>query len=105
MQITINSAALSGNDGVDPRLALDVEAQAALVRVRDHQQIYSFPIHYRSKPQKFTAWAAHDARLFREEIERCYHELSTGISDKLVSQKLLLPQGVVNSTFADTFNP
>src|SRR3989442_9820306 len=104
LEVTVNSAALSGGDGANPPLAMCVEAQATLVRVRDHQEIYSFPIHYRSKPQKFVRWAAHDARLFREEIERCYHELSTGIADKLVSQKLLSPREAPSSIFAGSAN-
>src|SRR5437899_5232013 len=71
LEIHVLSAALKGKSGINPPLAFCVEAQTTLYRVRDGAEIYSFPIFYRSEGRKFVDWAAHDAKLFRQELARC----------------------------------
>jgi hypothetical protein len=48
-------------------------------------------VHYRGRAHKFTPWAAHDAKLFREELQRCYSELSGTVIDQLVARRLIAP--------------
>ena len=63
LEIHVENAMLAGNGGINPKLALCVEARATLLRSRDGQQLYSCPVQYRSQGRKFTEWAAHDAKL------------------------------------------
>jgi hypothetical protein len=85
------SATLAAKEGVNPPMALCVEATARLLRAWDGQEIYSCPIHYRSKERNYVRWAAHDAQLFRQELQTCFGELSTIIVNQLVSHGLVAP--------------
>lgn len=69
--IQILNCGLKGKDGVNPALVLCAEVRASLVRVRDGRALAFVPLKYHSPKHKFTQWAAQDARLFREDIERC----------------------------------
>jgi hypothetical protein len=91
LEIQVISATLAAKDGINPPMALCVEAEARLLRARDGQEIYSCPIHYRSQERKYVQWAAHDARLFRQELQTCYRELGTIIVNQLVSHGLVAP--------------
>ena len=91
LEIQVISATLAGKEGVNPPMALCVEAEARLLRARDGQEIYSCPIHYRSQERKYVQWAAHDAQLFRQELQTCYRELGTIIVNQLVSHGLVAP--------------
>ena len=100
LEIRVQEAALTGNGGINPKLALWVEARATLWRSRDGQQLYSCPAHYCSQSRKFTEWAAHDARLFRAELHKCYHELSAAMVDQLVQRGGVPPARLPQPTFA-----
>ncbi len=91
LEIRVRRAALVGADGVNPPLALCVEAEATLFRAKDGAELYSCPVHYRGEKRKFTEWAAKDARLFRQEVQRSYREISTIIVDQLTAQGLVPP--------------
>jgi hypothetical protein len=91
LEIQVVSATLAARDGVNTPMALCVEAEARLLRAQDGQEIYSCPIHYRSQERKYVQWAAHDAQLFRQELQTCYGELSTIIVNQLVSHGLVAP--------------
>jgi len=101
LQIEVLSAALQGNGNINPSLAVHLEARATLLRADDGREIYSCPVHYRGAARKFTAWAAHDAKLFREELQRCYGELSGAVIDQLVARGLLAPGEHPNQFLAD----
>jgi hypothetical protein len=58
-------------------------------------------VHYRGRARKFTAWAANDAKLFREELKRCYGELSTTVIDQLIARHLIAPGENPNLFLAD----
>jgi hypothetical protein len=92
LEIQVRSAGLTGDGGVNPSLALCVEAQATLFRVNDRAELYSCLVHYRGESRKFTQWAANDARLFRQELQRCYHDVSNTIVGEL-SARQLIPAG------------
>ncbi|MGA2866288.1 MAG: hypothetical protein ABSF95_17580 [Verrucomicrobiota bacterium] len=98
LEIHVVSASLSAKDGVNPPMALCVEAEARLLRARDGQEIYSCPIRYRSQERKFTQWAAQNAQLFRQELQSCYRELGKGIVEQLVSRRLVEPDRVAYAT-------
>jgi hypothetical protein len=93
LEVKVDSAALAGKDGVNPPLALCVEATVRVLQARDGQEIYSCPIRYRSQERKFVQWAAHDAQLFRQELQTCYRELGNSIVDQLTSKGLVAPGG------------
>jgi hypothetical protein len=100
LEIEVLSAALKGNGSVNPSLAVHIEARATLLRADDGREIYSCPVHYCGRAHKFTAWAAHDAKLFREELQRCYGELSGTVVDQLVARRLIAPGENPNSFLA-----
>ena len=101
LRIEVLSAALKGNGSINPSLALHLEARAPLQRGDDGREIYSCPVHYRSHARKFTAWAAQDAKLFREELQRCYGELSGTVIDQMVARGLIGPGENPNLLLAD----
>ena len=85
LEIQILNSGLRGNGGVNPSLALSVDVRASLVRVRDGRELASVPLKYQSKKQRFTGWAANDARLLREEIVRC----NQTVAEEIVKQIFL----------------
>jgi hypothetical protein len=84
LAICVQKAALRGESGINPKLSLCVVAQATLRRSRDGQLLRSWPVQYCSEGRPFTKWAAHDAKLFRAELEQCYRDLSTAMVEQLV---------------------
>ena len=54
---------------------------------------------YLSQGRKFTEWAAHDARLFREELQKCYRELSATIVSQLVNRGVIPADRQLQPTF------
>jgi hypothetical protein len=101
LEIHITRAALLGGDGINPPQALCVEAEATLFRLSDGQEIYSCPIRYRSATHSISTWAAHDARLFREELSHCYAEMSAGIVKQLTVNQVVAPARGVSPTLAE----
>jgi hypothetical protein len=83
LEIHISEAALSGKPGINPPLALRVQAQITLVRARDGQELYSCPVRYCSAERKFKAWASHDARLFRLELDQSYRQIGAVLAERL----------------------
>jgi hypothetical protein len=100
LAIHVQNAMLVGNGGINPKMALCVEACATLVRSCDGQQLYSCPVQYRSQGRQFTEWAAHDAKLFREELQKCYRELSASLVNQLVARGVVPPEGKPQPAFA-----
>jgi len=85
----VQNAVLGEDRGINPKLALCVEACATLRRSGDGQQRCSCSVQYLSRGRKFTEWAAHDARLFREELQKCYRELSATMVSQLVNRGVI----------------
>ena len=100
LQIHVEQAALTGPEGVNPKVAFCIEAQATLVRSCDGRQLGSWPVKYRSERRKFTAWAANDARLFQAEQQQCWRELGSTIVDQLVARGLVPPDRRPQATLA-----
>jgi hypothetical protein len=57
--------------------------RARLVRVADGTTIYSNEFRYDSPPRELADWAASDAEVFSEELERGYRDLAERINDEL----------------------
>ncbi len=89
--IRIENAALTGKSGINPPLALCVEARTVVFRVRDGAEVCSWPVHYRGSARKFTQWAADDARLFRQELTRCRQQIGAAIIDQLEGRQIIGP--------------
>ena len=100
LEIHVENAMLTGNEGINPKLALCVEARATLLRSRDGQQLYSCPVQYRSQGRRFAEWAAHDAKPFREELQECYRDLAAAMVDQLVARGLVPHDRAPQPTFA-----
>ena len=101
LEIQVRTAGLTGDGGVNPSLAFCLNAQATLFRVSDRAELYSCPVQYRGEKRKFTQWAAHDARLFRQELQRCYHDVSTTIVGQLVARRLIPSDRVPQTILAN----
>jgi hypothetical protein len=92
LEISLPSLGLVGPAAVDPELFLIVRACPRLVRAADGAELYPpgpeglREVAYTSVPRKFFEWAAEDARLFREEMERSYQ----GLAEKIVEDIFLL---------------
>lgn len=101
LEIHIVSAALKGAGGINPPLALCVEARATLLRAHDRQELYSCPVRYRSDERRFATWAADDARAFRSELAKSRRELGRAIVDQLADRQLIAPNRQPQVIFAD----
>ena len=91
LEITVSYAGFTAADGINPRIPLTVEAQATLFRKSDGQPLYSCPIHYSSVQRTFAAWAADDARLFRQEVDRCYSQIADSVVKELMDRGVVAP--------------
>jgi hypothetical protein len=100
LQIHVLSVALSGIDAINPPMALSVKARVTLLRAADGQTLYSTTVEYRGRQRSFKQWAAHDAQLFRQEIQQSNRQLARAIVDQLISQKLIFPQPTPYPTVA-----
>jgi hypothetical protein len=100
LEIHVVSASLKGKSGINPALAVCIEAQATLYRVRDGAEIYSCPILYRSEAHKFVNWAAKDAKLFRGELARCYRQMGDALVEQLAGSGILTPNKPPQPTLA-----
>jgi hypothetical protein len=100
LEIHVQDAMLAADSGINPKLALCVEARATLVRSRDSQPHYSCPVRYRSPGRKFTEWAAHDAKLFRAELQKCYRDLGAAMTEQLIARGAVPPDRKLQPNFA-----
>jgi len=91
LEIRVLRASLSGEEGMNPRLALNIAARASVVRIADGAELYSVWVFYRSREQRFCAWAAHEARAFRQELDCCYRQMGRAMASELVSRGLVPP--------------
>ena len=80
---------LSGLDGHNSRLTLNLALRVTLIRGQDRSQLSGFYAQYESLPRKFAEWAVNDAQPLRSEFERAMHNLA----EQIVSQsRLHLPE-------------
>jgi hypothetical protein len=90
LALKVVSFGLTGKEGINPLLSLDVIVQATLIRAKDGQPQHRCFTHFTSERRKFTEWAAHDADLFRLTVARGIGSTA----DQIVEQLGLHPVGV-----------
>jgi len=89
LEVSVPALGLAGPVGVNPPVAVVVEACAKLIRIGDGAELYALPpkdahpLLFVSPGRRFVEWAAEDARLFREELDRAYRTLAEKIVDEL----------------------
>ncbi|HSD49863.1 MAG TPA: hypothetical protein VLG48_00535 [Candidatus Methylomirabilis sp.] len=69
--------------GINPPLALVMNAETRLIPAEDRGIPYEATLEYRSRTRKFTEWAADNAQPFREELERAVHNLAERIVEEV----------------------
>jgi len=82
LHVKVNSVELEGGSGIDPKVSLCMTASTKLINAQNGVEIYSGEFEYKGKSRKFTAWAADNAKLLREELENCFNDLSERIVDE-----------------------
>ena len=82
LEISVERLDLAGS-GLNPKLPLVINVRARLVRVQDETNLYSDKWTYSGYGQKFTEWAADNAKQFREEVDRACQSLAEQIVKQL----------------------
>lgn len=92
-EIDVTKIKLVGTGKVKPQLHVQLEVQSRLVSTADNAEIYCKVFTCSSEADVFEAWAAEDARKFREEIEACYHDITEWlVTDHYVHDSIANPQ-------------
>lgn len=92
-EIDVKKLTLAGRGKVRPDLYVQLEVQVRLISTADNTEIYCKVFTCSSKDDKFEAWAAQDAKKFREEIEACYNDVADwSVNDMYVNDSILLMQ-------------
>jgi hypothetical protein len=68
---------------INPRLSLGIEVRGRLIRTADKVVLYDNTWKHEGESRLFTEWAANDAQLFTEELERAYD----GLANQVVTTK------------------
>jgi hypothetical protein len=92
VEVNLVEVRLAQLPGLRSRLALWVDAQVTLFRKSDGQELYSFPISYRSASKPLKAWAAGNSENFRRELTNCCQEMGVAVAETLVSCGLVAPR-------------
>jgi len=80
LQVSVPQLGLAGESGINPPIKLFMTARARLVRTADGVEMYAEKFDYRSDgTSKFLEWAADEAQMFRQEIERGTRTLAEDI--------------------------
>jgi hypothetical protein len=91
LEIRVTNVRLDRKHGFHARFALCVDAQAALLRLGDGQELYSCPLQYRSEQRRFADWTVNDAGLFRQELGQCCREMGGALAHQLLLRGLVSP--------------
>jgi hypothetical protein len=83
LEIRVQKAALAQPGGSAYSTALRVDALGILTSARDQRVIYCCQLNYVSESRRFDAWAAHDARLFREELAKASADMGRAMAQRL----------------------
>lgn len=82
LEITVLTVELAGEWDVDPPVTLTLAGATRLVRVRDGTEIDGAPVAHVAGTRHFTEWAADEARLFRDDLDRALDALAELIADR-----------------------
>lgn len=73
--------------GLNPPMTFAVTADVEVWRVSDGARLHRGELEYRGRKLKFTEWAEHRAKPFREEMERVTRTSAAVIVDQLLAPK------------------
>ena len=80
LEVSVPRIGLAGESGINPPISLLMNARARLVRTADGIEMYADKFDYRGDgASKFLEWAADEAQMFRQEIERGTRTLAEDI--------------------------
>src|SRR5436309_2130381 len=85
LEVSVPRIGLVAQSGINPPVALFMTAGAKLIRTADGVEIYAEKFEYRGPGALFLEWAAADAQMFRQEVDRGTRSLA----EKIV--RLLFP--------------
>ena len=89
LMIRVVNHGLSGRDGHNSQLALNMAVRVTLIRAQDRTQLSGFYAQFDSPKRRFIKWAVNDGQAFRAEMECGLHSLA----DQIIAQSgLLAPQ-------------
>lgn len=83
VELMVYEPNLSGREGTNPGLALQVGLRVRLLDARTQRELYYDYLDYYGAKHTLVEWASNDARLFRAELERCLAHLSTEVVAQL----------------------
>lgn len=90
-EIDVKKLTLGGWGKVRPNLYVQLEVQVRLISTTDNAEIYCKEFTCSSKDDNFEAWAAQDAKKFREEIESCYNDVADWlVNDLYVNNSIIM---------------
>src|SRR5207249_8945927 len=80
LEVSVPRIGLAGESGINPPISLLMNARARLVRTADGIEMYADKFDYRGDgASKFLEWAADEAQMFRQEIDRGTRSLAKDI--------------------------
>jgi len=80
LEIGVRYCELSGDEGAHAPLHLAMAVRERVIRLRDGKVLYSLNSIYEGVDfRQFSDWAANNAQLFREEVDRGFQYLAEGI--------------------------
>ncbi len=86
LELMVYEPSVSGREGINPGLRLSLGLRVRLIDARSGRELYYDYLDYRGPKHTLVTWAAHDARLFREEIDRCLAHLSSEVVAQLFTR-------------------
>src|SRR5207249_873287 len=85
LEVSVPRIGLVAQPGINPPVSLFMTAGARLIRTADGAEVYAEKFEYRGPGALFLEWAAADAQMFRQEVDRGTRSLA----EKIV--RLLFP--------------
>ena len=89
--VGLTEAALSGPWDVNPPLTLSLQAQAQVIRTVDGKELWTISINSQGNGHIFSEWAADNARLLHEDLDRANRMLADRIVDEIFLLHLIPP--------------
>jgi hypothetical protein len=86
LELMVYEPNLSGSEGINPGLRLSLGLRVRLLDACSGTELYYDYLDYRGPKHTLVTWAAHDAQLFRAEIDRCVSQLSQEIVAQLFTR-------------------
>jgi hypothetical protein len=83
LEISVRDVGLEDDPEERSSISLFMTVYARLIRVEDETEICSQTFEYKGRRFKFSDWVDNDAKIFREEFDRCYKKLSEQLIEDL----------------------